>query len=732
MISSHPPTRSKARSCAVAILTSVLLGLAAVSFAEPPVTGHANNQRTGANIEEGFLTPGNVNSTNFGRLFNYPIDYQALAQPLYVPNVDIPGMGTHNVVYVGTMADSVYAFDADSNEGPNAAPLWHVNFTDPDNGITTASAATGTLPCAKTENGGPGFVQEGIVSTPAIDSSTGTMYLVAKTLELGVVRHRLHALDIATGAEKFGGPVLITATSISNKGHQMTFNSLHQKNRPGLLLSNGVVYIAFGSNYCNDHNSGWVLSYDPASLQQLGSFNTSPDTGYASIWQTGNGIAADDQGNIYASTAESSNYDVPNGGQSFSNSILKFSASDVALADYFTPWNVAYLNQHDLDVSSIGPVVLPDQDDSPYPHELLASGKQGVVYVLNRDNMGMFGASDSQIIQEFSLQIVGENMASPAFWNQTAYFTPGGTHVQSFSLSGGLLSPFAQSPQNYGGAHSASISANGNTNGVLWLLSGGTPKGAQLYALDAVSLNQLYTSQQNATRDKLSPISHFATQSVVNGRVYIATRSALEVYGLFDFLNLISGGNQTGQVMTALPNPITFQAFSPYSGEPVIGANVSFSDGNKGGTFDPPAAVTDGSGFVSTTYTLPKLVGTYTITASGTDLANASVQETAVPGPAVRFSFPSGNNQTGIVGTVLPNPIVVKAVDKYFNAVPGVVVTFDDQNKGGSFDPVSGVTDSKGSVATMYQLPTTPGVYKPRANSPGLPSLKATATAIAQ
>src|ERR1700674_3960256 len=346
------------------------------SFAQQPfLTSRADISRSGANTNETLLTPTNVGQNSFGRLFSFPVDYVVMAQPLYVPNVNIPGQGTHNVVYVVTEMDSVYAIDADTG-----TQLWFASML---NGGTTASGIY--LPCGH----GPGFTQEGITSTPVIDPATNTMYLVAKTLLNTTVRHHLHALDITTGYEQQGSPVLITATSTSTKGHVTVFNSKHQKNRPGLLLLNGVLYLGFGSNACNDNNSGWVLSYDAASLSQLAVFNTSPDFGLTSIWQAGVGLAADEAGNIFVETAESAApYDVPNGGQTFCNSVLKLSP-DLTVADYFTPWSVAYLNSHDLDLSSTGTVILPDQD-SPYPHELVASGKQGVVYVLNRDNMGMF------------------------------------------------------------------------------------------------------------------------------------------------------------------------------------------------------------------------------------------------------------------------------------------------------------------------------------------------------
>ncbi|HYU45050.1 MAG TPA: Ig-like domain-containing protein [Terriglobales bacterium] len=707
----------------------VCIAFASVSSGQAAFpTSRSDNQRTGANVTELLLAPSNVNKNRFGRLFRYSIDYQALAQPLYVPNVTIPGLGTHNVVYVATMADSVYAFDADSNQGANAAPLWRVNFTDPANGITTASVATSTLPCASTETAGPGITQEGIVSTPVIDAATGTLYVVAKTLENGTVRHRLHALDITTGQEKFGGPAPIAATSISNAGHKMVFNSLHQKNRPGLLLLNGVIYLGFGSNYCNDSNSGWVLSYDAASLSQLAVFNTSPDHGLTSIWQTGNGLGADEAGNIFVETAESgAPFDVPSGGQTFCNSVVKL-APNLTVADYFTPGNVAFLNSHDFDLSSTGALVLPDQN-SPFPHELVAGGKQGIVYVLNRDNMGMFAPNDSQVLQEFPL-VPGATsdilMSSPAYWNNTVYFAPNGSPLLAFPLSGGLLGIPLKTSAKYPGAHSPSISANGNSNGILWVIGGG-----QLLAFDATSLHLLYgTNQALGGRDTLPPLAHFATQTVANGRVYVATRTTLEVYGLIPHLAVAGGANQSATVFTTLPTPLKVQARDPYTGVADSGVSVTFSDGGKGGTFNPPSAVTDINGFASATYTLPKKSGPYTLTVSAPNFVSATATETALPGAPVKIISFGGAKQSGTAGTVLPKPIAAQARDALNNGVPGVTVNFSATGNG-SLNPISVVTDASGVARTAYQLPTTVGTFNVTASSAGLTSVKFPETSLA-
>ncbi|MBI3474549.1 MAG: Ig-like domain-containing protein [Acidobacteria bacterium] len=711
----RPGTRLMAASCLVFCM------LASVAFAQTPVpTSHGDNARTGANTNEGLLTPGNIDKNNFGRLFSYPLDYQALAQPLYVPNVNIPGKGVHNVVYVATMADTVYAFDAESNGGANATPLWQVNFTDPGNGITTASGAF--LPCATTEDRGPGFTQEGIVATPAIDTVTNTMYVVAKILDNGTVRHQLHALDVATGQEKPGSPVTISATITSNAGTVVNFNSLHQKNRPGLLFLNGIVYLAFGSNYCNDNNHSWVLGYDGATLQQTGVFNTNPDHGLTSIWQAGGGLAADDAGYIYPLTSEG-NFDVDTGGQGYTHAVLKLDGN-LDLVDYFIPGSVAFLNAHDLDLSGCSPLVLPDLE-GPFPHVIVASGKQGTIYVLNRDLLGMYAPNDTQIIQEL-VGVVGSMRGAPAYWNGRLYFSAKADFLKVFSISGGMLSsaPVASTTLKLTGAHAPSISANGNTNGIVWEFNGG-----QLYAYDAISLKMLYNSHQ-MSRDNLPEISHFVTQTVANGRVYMATRTTLEVFGLRHYMSLIAGANQTAPVKTPLPQPIQVQAVQAYSNVPFPGVTVTFSDGGKGGSFNPASATTDSSGIATTVYTTPAKVGTYTLTASSVGFGDLLFSASATAGAPVRMVNAGGPGQTGPAGTVLPILLGVTVQDANKNGVPNVTVTFDDGGKGGILTPSTLVTDAAGKARVSYQLPNLPGKVIVVANSTGLKAVKFGETAV--
>ena len=717
--------------CAGAVWLLLALTLTPFAFAGTSLlTSHGDNMRSASNTDETLLTPGNVNKNNFGHLFSVPVDYQVLAQPLYVPNVTIntgPYLGTvHNVIYVATQMDSLYAIDAD-----DGTQLWYQSEVIP--GGVPASGQY--LPC---KNGG-GFLYEGIAGTPAIDLSTnpGTMYLVAKSVFNGTVYHQLHAVDITTGLDLVA-PTTLAATSISIKETVKNFNSLHQKNRPGELLLNGILYMGFGSNSCNDSNTGWVLAYDanPGDanyLQQLGAFNTSPDIGLTSIWQTGTGLAGDAAGNIFFSTAESSNYDVPSGGQSFSNSVLKLtpppwspqdqSESNPQPNQYFTPSNVAYLNSHDQDVSSVGPVVLPDQDPAPPGcsqspcHMLIASGKSKTVYVLDRDDMGGFAAGDTQILQEFNLTgSSGELMCSPAYWNGTVYFYPDGAPIQAFQVTSGSppLVPLVQTPKRYIGAHGPSVSSNGNTNGILWVLSGNS-----LDALDAVSLNLLYSSNQSGDRDEFPKLAHFATQTVANGRVYVGTQSSLEVFGLFHIMSVIAGDNQTGQVLNPLPVPLQFATTDPYNGQPITGVTIKFSDGGKGGTFDPTSAVTDSDGDVSTTYTFPKKVGLYTLTASATNFGSVTATETAVAAPPQKLIAHGGGKQTGAAGATLPASLNAEVEDAYGNPVPGMTVTFSS-NQGGVLNPPSSATNSSGLASTFFTLPTTVGKITVTASAPGL------------
>ena len=514
-------------------------------------TQHYDNARTGQNTNETILTLSNVNTTTFGRLFTYPVDGYVYAQPLYVPNVTILNKGAHNVIFVATEHDSVYAFDADNGSGTNAAPLWQVSFLNPP--------GTNTVPNGDVGSGD--IVPEiGITSTPVIDTNSNTIYLEVKTKESGAYRHRLHALDITSGAEKFGGPVRIQAT-VNGTGDgrvagNVPFNDLRQMNRPGLLLFNGVVYIAYASHGDNGPYHGWLLGYDAQTLQQVGVYNTCPNGGLSGIWQAGTGPAADANGNIYFETGNGTfftNYPSQTT-NSLGDSFIKVATTNTApnnllvMADYFTPFNQAALNSVDNDLGSGGTVVLPDSVGSAaHPHLLIGAGKEGRIYLLDRDNLGRYintGAgqtTDSQIVQETGPGTINGSMGAPAYFNNTIFYLGCyGDHLKAFRIANGSLSatPISQATTaNFGfPGSSPSVSANGTGNAIVWVLRNdafGSSGPGILYAYNATNLaNGIYNSSQAGLRDRLGGAVKFTVPTVANGKVYVGSEYSVSVFGL--------------------------------------------------------------------------------------------------------------------------------------------------------------------------------------------------------
>jgi hypothetical protein len=508
-------------------------------------TYHNDNLRTGQNSNETVLTPSNVNQTNFGKLFSYALDGIAFASPLYVANVSIPGQGFHNVVYVATENDSVYAFDAD---GLSSSPLWQVTFLN--------SGAT-TVPCADVGECGDIPTQIGITGTPVIDQTSGTLYVVAKTKEGTNYVQRLHALDITTGAEKFGGSVVlqgsVPGTGDEASGGIVPFDALHELQRPALLLSNGVVYIGWASHGDNHPWHGWVLGYTaPASgsattLQQVLIYNATPNGYGAGIWQSGGGLATDATGCIYFVTGNGT-FDVNTGGVDYGDTVEKLNPNG-SVADYFTPYDESNMDANDLDLGAAGPVLLVDQTTGSYPHLLITAGKTGTIYVINRDNLGHYNSgNNSQIVQSLVSVLPNGtsdtgNFSTPVYFNGWVYFGAVNDTLKAFQLTNGLLStgPTSQSAAIYGvrGA-SFAISANGNTNGILWAIQnlGASPNNdatapGVLFAYDATNLaNELYDSSQAGSRDTLDYAAKFSIPLVANGKVFVAGQTKLVAYGL--------------------------------------------------------------------------------------------------------------------------------------------------------------------------------------------------------
>jgi Legume lectin domain/Chitobiase/beta-hexosaminidase C-terminal domain len=531
----------------------LLFGFTLSAFAQTSVvTQHYDNRRTGQNIAETVLTPTNVNATLFGKLFELSVDGQVYAQPLYVSGVTIAGQAKHNVVYVATEHDSVYAFDGDVG----GTPLWKVTLltnggTAVPNGQVVANDINPEI---------------GVTGTPVIDLSTNTLYVVAKSLEGSNFVQRLHALDITSGAEKFGGPVVIQAsvpgTGSGSTAGTLPFNPQWENQRPGLLLMNGYVYVGFAAHGDNGPWHGWILSYNAATLQQAGAWCTSPNGLGAGLWSSGAGLAADNLngGRIFVATGNG-DYPVtgnvvptpppaPSASVDFGDSIVLLSGTNGSMVptDYFTPYNTAALDGADTDLGSGGVLIPPDPQAGPFPHILIQVGKQGRIYVVNRDKMTSDGShfckgcsSDPEVIGTINGN--GGLWAAPAYWNGNLYFLGSGDFLRAYSLSNGMLSasPTSESATttNYPGSTPV-VSANGTSNGIVWVVDSSgysTQIPSVLRAYDATDVtNLLYDSKLTGGRDTLGPAIKFAAPVVANGKVYVGTRTEVDVFGLLSDL----------------------------------------------------------------------------------------------------------------------------------------------------------------------------------------------------
>jgi hypothetical protein len=504
------------------------------------LTEHNDNARTGANLNETILNTGNVNVGRFGLLFTRPVDGYIYAQPLYVPNLRMPGRGRANVIFVATEHNSVYAYDADNPAV--STPFWQVNL-----GPSVPSSDL---------NGGPyGVYQDltpeiGITGTPVIDRSTNTLYLVAKTKENGLYFQRLHAIDILTGRERKGSPVVIQPTA---NGHGdgatngvIQFDALKQLQRAGLLLLNGVVYVAFGGHADFPPYHGWLVAYDSKTLAQVAAFNTSPDGSDAGIWQSGQGICAGDNGDIYFETGNGT-FDADQGGPDYGDSFVKLHPSPGALTllDSFTPYNQADMNAGDKDLGSSGPVYLKDL------HIIVGGGKTNFLYFLDPERMGHYNASgDTQILESFA---VGGNHihGAPVYYDgpqgQAIYVWPEVAHLTSYRFAGGKFGPAATklstmaAPDGMpGGFLSVSADAAKPGTGIVWASRPFTGDAIHvtvpgiLEAFDAADVSvELWNSRQNAQRDDFGNFAKFCPPTIAGGKVYMATFSGkLAVYGL--------------------------------------------------------------------------------------------------------------------------------------------------------------------------------------------------------
>ncbi len=480
---------------------------------------------TGQNRRETVLTPKNVNSTAFGKLFATPIDGYMYAEPLFVRDVAIPGHGSHNVVYAATENDTVFAFDADSGAELFRANLGHALPKD-------------QLACL---DNGP---QIGITGTPVIDPVTQTLYAAAKTFENGTSYFRLHALDIASGSEKNGSPVLITAAVPGHGGGSrngtVTFNAAPQLQRPGLLLLNGQVIITFGSICDRGEFHGWVFAYDSATLKQSSVFLATPDGHHAGIWQAGGSPAVDPFDDLFVITGDGE-FDAFDGGRDYGDTFLKLRfAPDnkIVSADYFTPFDQKEMDVENADLGSSAPMLLPDQLGQ-HSHLLFGAAKNGSMYLVDRDDMGHFQASsNNQIVQYIPHFFPTKVHVSPAYWrdanSEWVYVSPVEGPIQAFPLSRGRLTaaPSSQTPTvfAYPGATPV-ISSNANSDGIVWAIENFS---GVLHAYAATDLShELYNSRQTQNgRDAAEHGVQFYAPLIANGKVYFGTRGHLYAYGL--------------------------------------------------------------------------------------------------------------------------------------------------------------------------------------------------------
>jgi hypothetical protein len=627
---------------------AILLFSAWWGLAQNVLTQHYDIARTGANTNETILTPANVNMRTFGKLFYYVVDGYVYAQPLYMAGVTMgtgtPQAGTtHNVVFIATEHDSVYALDADNNLGVNAKPLWQASLLDSAHG-----AAAGAIPMPASDLNSTDIVPEiGITSTPVIDATSKTIYVVSKTKESGAYVQRIHALDITTGLEKFGGPKVITASvpgnGASSSGGTLHFDPKWQLQRPGLLLLNGVVYIGFGAHQDFNTWHGWILGYNASTLAQMAAWCTTPNGELGGVWMAGSGLAAEvpdptnhPYGRMFVATGNGS-YSTGSPNFNYGDSILRLdlAGGKPAVGDFFTAHDQSSLDLNDLDQGSAGVLLLPDAV-SGGKHLLIQAGKAGAVYLLERDALGGYHPGTTPDPQQKAT--VGGMWSMPAYWNGHVYFWGKADYLKSFSISNGVLSatPTSTGTQYSGFPGSVpAVSANGTSNGVVWDIRSDNyeSQGTEiLYAFDANNVaTLLYSSGQNAARDNPGSSVKFAVPTVSNGKVYVGAAYQVNVFGLLN-----------GETQAAAPTmDPSGENFNP-------SVQVTISDSS------PNALIfftTDGS-TPSTASTL--YAGPITVTKTETIKAIAG-------GTGYLASLPSMNTYTLL--TQVPTPI--------FNPAPG-------------------------------------------------------------
>ena len=523
--------------CAVGVACAAQGVVAERHRALSVLTWHNDNARTGQNLEETILTPANVNAANFGKLFTIPVDGKVDAQPLYVSSLAIPGNGTHNVVYVETEHDSSYAFDADTG-----ALVWKVSVLGPGEGPSDD------------RNCGQVTPEIGITATPVIDpleGPHGTIYLIAMSRDgSGNYHHRLHALDLATGAEELGGPVEVQASypgsGVEGSRNQQIFNPAQHKERAALLLANGMVYTSWSSHCDIPPYTSWVIAYNESTLAQVAVLNLIPDGSDGGIWMAGAGPAGDAAGNVYLLTGNGTFETTLTAGgfpsqQDYGNAFVKIqpplAGRPMTVVDYFTMSDTVAESDADQDLGSGGIMLMPPVlDASGQPRELaVGAGKDANLYVVDQNNLGKYKAYNDQIFQEMTGALPQGVYSSPAWFNGRLYYGAVGANLKAFAFTNGSFAPnlASQSANSfpYPGA-TPSISADGAGSGIVWAAENSAS--ATLHAYDANNLGvELYNSNQAGNgRDQFGAGNKFIVPTIANGKVYVGTTAGVGVFGL--------------------------------------------------------------------------------------------------------------------------------------------------------------------------------------------------------
>ena len=605
------------------------------------LTYHDDNGRTGQYLTETTLTPTNVNSGSFGKLFTDNLDGQVYAQPLFMANVAIAGQGTHNVVFVATEDDSLYALDADDN----MAPLWQARFVDPSAGVT--------VPTNSDIAGSTIIPTIGITSTPVIDASTGTIYVVAnvKVTSGGTstIEQVLHAVDVTTGADRASTVILPTlpGTGAGNVNGQITYQAQYENQRSALLLDDGVIYVATASYGDNGPYQGWLVGYDATSLAQVNAFIVAPDYGQGGIWMSGSGPAADAQGNIYLTTGNGPFTAYQPGGIDYGQAYLKLSTAGGTLkvVDYFAPYDANALNNVDGDIGSSGVTLLPDIVDpaTGLTHqEAVGGAKHGTLFLLDRNNLGGFNSapgatSDPNILQEVPFTFI---FSTPAYYNGQVYFDSPNDPITAFALNpDGTLNPVPASETANGFAifgSSPSISADGASDGIVWANNGGI-----LEAYDASNLaNKLYSSDQAGSRDFLGNYVKFSVVTVADGKVYVGTSTGLVAFGLLSVPTTPPAG-LSAVATSSTTATVSWSDTSPTASTDTVHVDAS-TDG--GATFSPLGTSTPGARSFSATGLSPSTSYVFRATTfNGTgDSPPSNTATAATPSAAGEVNYLAG------------------------------------------------------------------------------------------